>query len=81
MTLRPPDSGPEPGARRAPSLASPRRLINLAQAAEVLGVSIPSVRRLIWAGTLPIVRFNRRLLIDLRDLDRLIDQAKDRGSW
>jgi hypothetical protein len=30
---------------------------------------------------LHIVKLNRRVLIDLRDLDRLIDRAKDRGSW
>jgi excisionase family DNA binding protein len=55
-----------------------RRLISLPDAAEMLGMSIGSVRRLIWAGTLHSVKLNRRVLVDLRDLDRLIEQAKER---
>jgi excisionase family DNA binding protein len=58
-----------------------RRLISLTDAAEMLGMSVGSVRRLIWAGKLHIVKLNRRVLVDLRDIDRLIEEAKDRRSW
>ena len=53
-----------------------RRLVSLQQAAGVLGVSVASARRLVWAGKLPAVRLTRRLQVDLRDLDRLIEQSK-----
>ncbi len=53
-----------------------RRLITLAEAAVLLGMSTVSVRRLIWAGKLPIVRLTRRIQIDARDLERLVDQSK-----
>jgi excisionase family DNA binding protein len=58
-----------------------RRLLSLQQVAELLGVSTASVRRLLSAGQLPFVRFNRRLLVDVKDLDAFIEQAKQRASW
>jgi excisionase family DNA binding protein len=62
--------------------ASPgRRLISLVDAAEILGLSVASVRRLVSSGRLHIVKLNRRVLVDVKDLERLIDQAKDRGFW
>jgi excisionase family DNA binding protein len=67
------------GSRRRPTPA--RRLITLSEAAELLGMSVVSVRRLVWGGTLRVARLNRRVLVDLRDLDSLIEQAKDRRSW
>lgn len=60
------------------SLAPGRRLLSLDEAAGILGLSVHSLRRLIWAGTLPAVRVTRRVQIDLRDLERLIEQAKSR---
>jgi excisionase family DNA binding protein len=72
---------PSPSSRSGHAIGPSRRLISLAEAAELLGMSIPSVRRLIWSGKLHVVKLNRRVLVDLRDLDRLIDQAKDRASW
>ncbi len=58
-----------------------RRLLTLEEAAGVLGVSSVTIRRLIWKGTLPAVRLTRRIQVDTRDLDRLIEQAKHRSSW
>ena len=66
-----------------PEGASPRagrRLLTLPEVAEVLGLSPYSVRRLIWTGKLPRVRLTRRIQIDLRDLERLIERTKDRSS-
>jgi excisionase family DNA binding protein len=73
----------EPGtpAPRPPSphaQGATRRLISLVEAALMLGVSVASVRRLIWQGRLPVVRLTRRIQVDLRDVERLIEQAKDR---
>jgi len=48
------------------------------KAATILGLSVASVRRLIWTGKLPVLRLTRRLQVDVRDLERLIEQAKDR---
>jgi len=72
---------PSPSSRSGHPIGPSRRLVSLAVAAEVLGMSVASVRRLVWAGTLHIVKLNRRVLVDLRDLDRLIDQAKDPRRW
>ena len=63
----------------APSRAG-RRLLTLREAAQVLGLSPYSVRRLIWAGKLPAVRLTRRIQVDLRDVERLIEQTKDRSG-
>ena len=57
-----------------------RRLLTLGEAAQVLGLSPCSVRRLIWAGKLPAVRLTRRIQVDLRDVERLIEQTKDRSG-
>ena len=79
-----PMSTSEPGTsspRRPPEApGASRRLLSLAEAALLLGVSVASVRRLIWQGRLPVVRLTRRIQVDLRDLERLIEQAKDRPN-
>jgi hypothetical protein len=41
-------------------------------------VSAANIRRLVSTGKLPLVSLNRRLEIDSRDLDRLIEQSKNR---
>ena len=68
------------------------RCLNRQQTAIYLGVSIRQVDRLIQMGTIPIIKLrvesngqrgtNRRVLIDVRDLDALVDQSKirERGS-
>lgn len=67
-----------PGAPEKGSLAPGRLLLSLDEAAGLLGLSVHSLRRLIWAGTLPAVRVTRRVQVDLRDLERLIERAKSR---
>jgi len=52
--------------------------LTLKEAADYLALSIWTVRELVWKGRLPAVRLTRRLHFDRRDLDRLIDHAKDR---
>jgi len=76
-------SQPPPRAPRPPDQQSGlhRRLISLRDAAAILGLSVASVRRLIWSGRLHAVKLTRRVLVDLRDVDRLIEQSKVRGFW
>ncbi len=59
---------------------STKRLLTLAEAAEYLGRSIWAVRELIWKGSLPCVRFDRRVHLDINDLDRWIEQNKHREA-
>ena len=58
-----------------------RRLLVLAEAARLLGLSVASTRRLIAAGKLPAVRLTRRIHVEARDVERLIEQSKQRACW
>ena len=82
---RPADAGQQPTPSAPPpsdQRSSPRRrLVSLPDAADMLGLSVASVRRLIGSGRLHAVKLNRRVLVDLRDVDRLIEEAKDRRGW
>ena len=57
------------------------RLMRCTDAARYLGVGPKRIRQLILDGTLPAIQMKRGgnspLLIDVRDLDRFIDQQKD----
>lgn len=54
----------------------PKRLYSIDEAGTYLGRSACAVRELVWKGRLPAVRFDRRIFIDVRDLDALIDKNK-----
>jgi excisionase family DNA binding protein len=66
-----------PGAV-SPRFAEPR-LLTVDQAASYLGRSKASVQHMISAGRLPIVRADRRVFLDVRDLDAWIEQNKEAG--
>jgi len=52
-----------------------RRLVSLPEAAEILAVSVKSVRRYIAAGELDAVRLGRRTIrVRVDSLDRIIDE-------
>jgi excisionase family DNA binding protein len=68
-----------PAASPKTSPGQARRLLSLKEAATVLGVSPVTIRRFIWKGTLPAVRLTRRIQVDARDLDRLIERTKERS--
>jgi excisionase family DNA binding protein len=53
-----------------------RRLLDVEQTAEYLGMSESAVYNLVSDHKLRPVRFDRRIRFDVRDLDGLIDQAK-----
>jgi len=65
-----------PGAR-----PSQHRLLTIPETAEVLHLSVASVRRLVSSGKLPVVKLTRRLLVDIRDLDTLIAGSKEHVGW
>ena len=52
------------------------RLLSTACAARYLGVSVWTVRRLVYAGELPAQR-GKRMRFDKRDLDRFIEKTKE----
>lgn len=62
-------------------LESQRRLLSVREASTYLGRSVPALRELIWAGKLPIVRSDRRIFLDVQDLDRWIDTHKTRYTF
>ena len=72
---------------KAATVTEPR-LVDLKAACAKYGFRLWSLRRLIWNGAIPVVRLPsldgregkamRRILIDCADLDRLIDQCKER---
>lgn len=55
--------------------AATRRLVSLAEAAEILAVSTKTVRRYIAAGDLDAVRLGRRTIrVRIASIDRMIDE-------
>jgi len=54
----------------------PKRLYSIPEAAQYLGRSTWSVRRLIWAGELPQVRAGKRVHLDINDMDQFIEKNK-----
>jgi excisionase family DNA binding protein len=58
-----------------------RRLVSLPEAADILGLSVKTVRRYIASGDLDAVRLGRRTIrIKTDSLDRLID-AHPINAW
>jgi excisionase family DNA binding protein len=52
------------------------RLLTVEQAAEYIGRTKPGMDHLIAAGKIPTVRSDRRVMIDVRDLDKWIEDNK-----
>jgi excisionase family DNA binding protein len=68
----------DPGVPMSPK---PRQLVTLCEAAEILAVSVKTVRRYIAAGDLDAVRLGRRTIrIKTESLDRMID-AHPVNTW
>jgi excisionase family DNA binding protein len=64
-------------ASRNPHDTDQKRLYSLREASSYLGVSYWSVRDLIHAGSLHYVKIGRRVLIDLKDLERFVESQKE----
>lgn len=54
------------------------RLLSLKAASLYSGLTIWALRERIWAGDLPVVRFNggRKMFVDTQDIETLITQNK-----
>ena len=54
------------------------RLLTIPKAAEYLGLTKWAMRERIWAGQIPYIQFpgGRKIYIDVRDLDCLIEKNK-----
>lgn len=66
----------EPPPKTAPVQ---KRLVTVKEAATYMGCSARTIRRLIDGGQLERVGTDRFIRIDRVDLDRLIDDSKDRA--
>jgi excisionase family DNA binding protein len=54
-----------------------KRLYSIPEAGEYLGRTAWAVRHLIWNGNLPSVRIGKRVQVDIKDMDALIEKSKD----
>ena len=68
------------GFKRAQGITYPlhKRLFNLKEASVYLGRPVFSVRTLIWNGALPVIKDGPKLYLDVYDMERYIEQHKDR---
>jgi len=55
-----------------------KRLLSRKEAAQLLGLGISTIDKLVAQGKLVPVRLNRRVLFDLSDLEKIIERAKDK---
>ncbi len=63
--------------QRAPE--APERLLKLGQVADVLGLSLRTVRTLVDTGKLPVVRVSSRCVrVEAGDLRRFVDSRRGR---
>ena len=53
-----------------------RRLYTVEESAVYMGRTLEAMQHMIFAGKIPTVRMDRRVFIDVRDLDRLIENSK-----
>ena len=53
-----------------------KRLLSVRETARYIGRTETAVREMTWNGKLPHIRADRRVLFDIRDLDRWIDQNR-----
>jgi excisionase family DNA binding protein len=53
-----------------------QRLLTIKEAGSYIALGPCRIRSLIYRGELPYIRLGRRILIELKDLDALIDSKK-----
>ena len=53
-----------------------KRLLTVEEASVYIGRSVCALRELYWAGKIPIVKSDRRIFLDVYDLDKWIEQNK-----
>jgi hypothetical protein len=62
-------------AQKLAPLTRPRRLLSLEEAGAYMGRSGEAVRQLVKKGVISAVRIDDRVQIDIKALDKLIDQC------
>ncbi len=60
--------------------SSRKRLLSVRETARYIGRTETAVRELIWNGKLAHIRTDRRVMLDIRDLDSWIDTSRVDGS-
>jgi len=53
-----------------------KRLYDLKEASLYMGRTVCALREMIWAGKISVVKDGRRILVDVYDMDRWIEQSK-----
>lgn len=66
------------GVKKAQGTMNPlsKRLYTLPEAANYLGRTLWSMRELVWAGKIPIIRDGKRIFVDITDLDSYVTKNK-----
>jgi hypothetical protein len=59
------------------SPSSSPRLLTVESAAQYLSRTVNGVRHLINEGKIPVVKLDARVFLDVRDLDRVIEESKE----
>ena len=59
----------------------PKRLYSVKEASVYLGRSVNAIREIIWAGKIPYFKDGRRILLDINDMDKWIEQNKTEYSY
>lgn len=57
-----------------------KRLLSIPETAEYISRTQGAVQELIYKGIIPVVKWDRRIFIDIHDLDALIDQSKKKKN-
>lgn len=60
------------------ALPASKRLFGVSEAGAYLGVSHWTVRELLNRGQIPYCRIGRKILLDLRDLDKFVEGLKEK---
>ncbi len=58
-----------------------KRLYSIPEAAFYLGRTVDAVREMIYQGKIPYVKDNKRILLDIRDMDAWIDRNKQQFTF
>ena len=65
---------------KAQGIANPqhltKRLYSITEAAHYLGRSVWSIRELLWKGSIPYVKYGKRIHLDIKDLNLFIEKNK-----
>ncbi|HUV51321.1 MAG TPA: helix-turn-helix domain-containing protein [Anaerolineae bacterium] len=58
-----------------------KRLYSIPEAAIYLGRSVWGIREMVWANKLPCIKDGRRVLLDIQDMNKWIEQNKTNFSY